>query len=342
MAHTILLADDSVTIRKVVELTFSDEDFTIIAVGDGAKALERARAERPDIVISDVIMPGLNGYELCQRLKGDPALRGIPFLFLKGTFEGFDEERARACGADGFIVKPFEAQELVGKVKELIAASSAAAKASAGAAPVTHAATLPQPATPQRAEAFDFDFGDEFALPRQVEDAAAAKPLSKALPPEPDAEGGEDLWSEVSLQGRGTDVLLAPAAPSVSHDWGEPAAAGDLEEPSGLIDDEAIFDEIPTGGVSAPLPVVAAPAATPAIPPLGPAGAPLHAGIDAAEIERIVAARLEAAVRQALDPLVGDLARRTVEAIAWEVIPDLAESMIRAEIERVRRAAGTD
>jgi CheY-like chemotaxis protein len=67
MTHKILLADDSVTIRKVVELTFSDEDFTIVSVGDGAQALERARAEQPDIVISDVMMPGLDGYDLASR-----------------------------------------------------------------------------------------------------------------------------------------------------------------------------------------------------------------------------------------------------------------------------------
>ena len=120
MTHRILLADDSATIRKVVELTFSDEDFAIDSVGDGAQAFEHARAPRPDIIISDVIMPGLNGYELCQRFKTDPDLQSVPFLFLKGTFESFDEEKARSCGADGFIVKPFESQEMIAKVKELI------------------------------------------------------------------------------------------------------------------------------------------------------------------------------------------------------------------------------
>ena len=81
---------------------------------------------RPDIVISDVIMPGLNGYELCQRFKTDPDLQSVPFLFLKGTFESFDEEKARSCGADGFIVKPFESQEMIAKVKDLIGKAAAA------------------------------------------------------------------------------------------------------------------------------------------------------------------------------------------------------------------------
>jgi CheY-like chemotaxis protein len=126
MTQRILLADDSVTIRRVVELTFSDEDFAIDAVGDGEQALERARAARPDIIISDVAMPGLDGYELCRRVKADPGLQAVPFLFLKGTFESFDEEKANSCGADGFIVKPFESQEMIARVKEMIAQAAPA------------------------------------------------------------------------------------------------------------------------------------------------------------------------------------------------------------------------
>ena len=135
MTQRILLADDSVTIRKVVELTFSDEDFTIDSVGDGAQAFEHARAQRPDIIISDVVMPGLNGYELCQQVKTDPSLQSVPFLFLKGTFESFDEEKARSCGADGFIVKPFESQEMIAKVRDLIGSGPLAPAPAAPVAP---------------------------------------------------------------------------------------------------------------------------------------------------------------------------------------------------------------
>ncbi|HEY6000973.1 MAG TPA: response regulator, partial [bacterium] len=116
-----------------MELTFSDEDFQITSVGDGAQALDRARAERPDLVISDVGMPGLNGYELCERMKADPQLRVVPFLLLRGTFESFDEDRARACGADGIITKPFEAQEMVSTAKELIGRGATAAATAAAA-----------------------------------------------------------------------------------------------------------------------------------------------------------------------------------------------------------------
>jgi len=328
MARKILLADDSVTIRKVVELTFSDEDFSIVSVGDGAQALERVRAERPDIVISDVIMPGLNGYELCQRIKSDPALRGIPVLFLRGTFEGFDEERARASGADGFIVKPFEARQLVEKVKELIASASESAAAAVAAPAVT---VFPQHEAQQHEAAFDFDFGEDFTLPAMTA-AGESRPPSPDLPLGQAAEGEEDLWSEVSLQGTGAGLLPVPA--SSSRAW---------EEPSGLVDDDAIFDEISVGGGEPTAqPEATGSAPVPEAPPMARMDEPPPAGIDREEIERILTSRLDAAVRQVIEPLMGELVRKTVEEIAWEVIPDLAEAMIRAEIERVRRASGSE
>ncbi len=134
MPKTLLLADDSVTIQKVVGLSFASEDVTLITVSNGDDALIRAREVRPDLVLADVVMPGKNGYEVCEAIKGDPALRHIPVLLLTGTFEAFDQERARRAGADGHVTKPFEAQALVQQVKDLMAR---------GAAPVQAAAPAP-------------------------------------------------------------------------------------------------------------------------------------------------------------------------------------------------------
>lgn len=119
MSRTILLADDSVTIRKVVELTFADSDIRVESVGSGREAIEKLAALQPDLVLADVVMPEPNGYEVCERVKSSP--RPVPVLLLAGTFEPFDPERARACGADGTLVKPFEAKLLVEKVEEALA-----------------------------------------------------------------------------------------------------------------------------------------------------------------------------------------------------------------------------
>src|SRR5262245_41912535 len=122
---TILLADDSITIQKVVELTFSEADYKVICVSTGGQALKKVAEARPDIVLLDVIMPEKNGYEVCEQLKRNPSTRGIPVLLLTGTFEPFDKKRADAAGANGHVTKPFESQVLVGKVEELIAATPA-------------------------------------------------------------------------------------------------------------------------------------------------------------------------------------------------------------------------
>src|SRR6059058_5907351 len=120
MAKRILLADDSITIQKVVELTFSDGDYEVTAVNNGAKAIQKLADMRPDIILSDIIMPEKNGYEVCEFVKSHPEYRTIPVVLLTGTFEPFDPDRADKAGCDAVVTKPFESQSLIHKVEELI------------------------------------------------------------------------------------------------------------------------------------------------------------------------------------------------------------------------------
>ena len=136
MPHKLLLADDSVTIQRVIELTFADEDVDVVAVGDGQQAILRAQADRPDIVLADVGMPERDGYEVAAFIKGTPALAHIPVLLLTGAFEPIDEARARAVGCDGVLVKPFEPQMVISRVKDLISRPSSRIRIGAAAAPV--------------------------------------------------------------------------------------------------------------------------------------------------------------------------------------------------------------
>jgi CheY-like chemotaxis protein len=122
MPRTILLADDSVTIRKVVELTFGDTDIRVESVGSGRDALDRLRDLNPDLVLADVVMPGPSGYDVCRAVKA--SARPVPVLLLTGTFEPFDPHEAKACGSDGHVTKPFDSRSLVERVETLLAASS--------------------------------------------------------------------------------------------------------------------------------------------------------------------------------------------------------------------------
>lgn len=120
MPKKILLADDSITIQKVVELTFSDGDYEVTAVNNGSKAIQKLSEMRPDIILSDIIMPEKNGYEVCEFVKSHPDYRSIPVVLLTGTFEPFDPDRADKAGCDAVVTKPFESQSLIQKVDELI------------------------------------------------------------------------------------------------------------------------------------------------------------------------------------------------------------------------------
>jgi CheY-like chemotaxis protein len=125
MSRTILLADDSLTIQKVVELTFADTDYEVVAVSSGDELLRRLPDSRPDLVICDVIMPGRDGYDVCQEIKSSPNFLHLPVILLTGTFEPFDRDRAIAVGCSEIITKPFEAKKLVDAVERLVASPAA-------------------------------------------------------------------------------------------------------------------------------------------------------------------------------------------------------------------------
>jgi CheY-like chemotaxis protein len=176
MAHKLLLADDSVTIQRVIELTFADEDVQVLTAGDGEQAISSIQAERPDIVLADVGMPKRSGYDVAAFVKGAPELAHIPVLLLTGAFEPVDERRAQAAGCDGVLVKPFEPQHVIARVRELLQGVPGNAQA--------------RPSTVTRAVA---------DVPRPVERLAPQRPQPvrpAPEPPRPTQEGvrhGSDL-----------------------------------------------------------------------------------------------------------------------------------------------------
>jgi CheY-like chemotaxis protein len=117
----LLLADDSIAIQKVIDLTFTDEGMEVTTVGDGRDALEKLNQFTPDVVLADVYMPGVDGYELCKFIKEDERFRGVPVMLLVGSFEPFDEAEAKRAGADDVVTKPFQSiRDLVNRVGSLV------------------------------------------------------------------------------------------------------------------------------------------------------------------------------------------------------------------------------
>jgi len=123
MGSRILLADDSITIQKVVNLTFAEEGIEVIAVSSGDLAEKRLAEVTPDLVLADIFMPGKNGYELCESIKQNPQFRNVPVVLLVGAFEPFDQNEARRVRADAHLTKPFESRTLIETVRRLINSS---------------------------------------------------------------------------------------------------------------------------------------------------------------------------------------------------------------------------
>jgi CheY-like chemotaxis protein len=206
MPHKLLLADDSVTIQRVIELTFADEDIDVIAVGDGKLAIDRVQSERPDIVLADVGMPERDGYEVSAFVKKTPEFAHIPVLLLTGAFEPIDEARARAAGCDGVLVKPFEPQLVIHRVKELINGSRSAN------VPAGLLTAAPEPAGPPKvkpAGSVDayFDRLDAAFSTRGTQPLAPARGLAEELAD----------WHPENLDGATFDVRLPDLPPPVQR-----------------------------------------------------------------------------------------------------------------------------
>ena len=144
--RTLLLADDSVTIQKVVNLTFADEGIDVVTVGDGDSAMQKISELSPDVVLADVHMPGLSGYQICEIVRENPATRNLPIVLLVGSFEPFDESEAARVGANAYLTKPFQSiRQLVTQVTDLIQSRSPEEPQPEPAQPEMEAAEPPSP-----------------------------------------------------------------------------------------------------------------------------------------------------------------------------------------------------
>jgi len=341
MRRRILLADDSVTIQKVIELTFMDEDYEVRAVSNGDDAIKALPEVEPQFVIADVHMPGANGYEVCRRSK--ERRPDVPVLLLVGTFEPFDEAQSRAVGADSYLKKPFDSQELLQRVGELLSRGAAPAPPAPGAMPgpteTVRMSAMPdlgfpsQPAqewggfeveTEVEAEAEPFSAGSEFSLEEPATDRWGTGFA-------PESEQLFELEEEPS----------PPAAESVFGFEPQPIAAAPQARPAGF---ELPLSETERLGVPEPaaplLPSleeterrIEAPAprsldeshepqadARMAVPPAAAAGTAAvvgNGGLSDADVDRIARRVVE---------LLGD---KAVRDVAWEVVPDLAEVVIK-------------
>jgi len=236
VGYKILLADDSVTVQKIITLTFSDEGADVLAVNNGDEAINRLQYMRPALVMADVSIPGKNGYEICEFVKNHPEMKDTPVVLLVPAFEPFDEERARRIGADQHLTKPFQSiRTLIATVKNLIDANPP--KFTTGSmnptGSLTRTAEPERPAMTAEPEA-ETEVETVQAEPEAAEatpsyvDAPATQPFPHESPKEVFFESGADILSAA------TDEVQEVKMPDTLIEEDE-----DVELPDTLIDIES-------------------------------------------------------------------------------------------------------
>jgi len=124
---TILIADDEVYMIRLLEMTFKKGGYTVVSCRDGQEALTRAAQELPQLIVLDVMMPGLDGLEALRQLKNNPATRAIPVVVLSAKGHSLTKVEAELAGAVLFLAKPFSPNQLLGEVRRILTAGSAGA-----------------------------------------------------------------------------------------------------------------------------------------------------------------------------------------------------------------------
>ena len=351
MPATLLLADDSATIQRVIEMTFAEEDVRVVTVGDGREAIERIAADPPDIVLADTNMPEKDGYEVSAFVKAEQTRSRIPVVLLTRPFEPVDDERALEVGCDAVLVKPIEPAVVLTRVRELLGLSAdagAAARDGETASPRAPAAArdggsggaagepvaASAPASPDASPAAPDSEGPA-AADAPPEDPVAAASAAETSPGDPEASApAAEAWP-------GDPEASAPAAADA------PSAGSDSESPS----QDAEPGDAPAGqagGGNAVPPMPAVPAVeAPAPLSLADAFASLLAA-EQGDLDRARAAYPwpRRAAPPDEDDLVERVAERVVERLSSEVTGELvsevvarvAERLVRDQIGRIEQA----
>jgi CheY-like chemotaxis protein len=358
MPPTVLLADDSLTIQRVVSLTFADQAIRVVVAKDGQDAINRMASERPDLVLADTNMPCVDGYELARWVRQQPHLNSVPVLLLAGATDPVDEQRLHDSGANGVLEKPFEPSHVISRVKELLglktppAPSSTRLVTSAEAKP----AKAPMPARPAGSPA-----GPERG------EAAAAPPASPPLPTpsapidtrsgtSAPAKPGSGIFRTIATVADAPQPVrvavppLEPAPPAAAVDEGSSRSSAAAAAPSNAAD---VFESLlaaEQGDPAATEPAAIGPAARATPEMLDRLSAETRAAVAEAvqaaingsvlgsirgAVNEAIAAALPAAIAEASERIE----RAVREVVAHEIrelVHDTAERQVRDEIARIR------
>jgi CheY-like chemotaxis protein len=320
MSRKLILADDSITIQKVVELILAEEDFEIKSTNNGEEALAAIPSFQPNVVLADIEMPKMNGYQLCEKIKQDPSSQGISVILLAGAFEPIDEELAKQVKADDYIIKPFESQELLSKINAVLTASPVTEGEEEGEEPVEVAAL----------DSEETQLEEDLWAMEEIPEAAEVTAL-----PEEEVTAGTEEMAELaeSLEAKPEpEIPVAEEEPPPKEEKAEPVTRKAPVPDVGMLSNEEmkrIFEDVVNTKMTSLL--------------------------SSLDIKEAILSSLTPLIKESIEKVIWEVApditekmlkemlkgsleslTKEVEKVIWETVPDLAETMISKEIERIR------
>ncbi len=343
---TILFADDSATMRAIMEKTFLAEPFDVVAVPSGEAAITKAKELHPDVIIVDVGLAGVTGYDVCEATRQDASLSGTPFVMISGVSNIYDARRGDAVGVDEHMKKPFDTTQMVDKVTELAGRVArpielVETKSERSLAEADEVEVEPIPFTEAEDDEVEVepipltDDEDEevytpdalTSLDSPLEEKPKKETLDFARPMVAKASG---IGSPVPMRGIGEEVSL-----------GEPEPAEQIPdvEPIEIKPEEPVSNSFQVGTLAE-------------LAQMDNRGTPIEVDTEDRSIELTtpkavssVAPKIREAAEAVAKSIPGatkdqvaavqEMTAEVIERIVWEVVPDLAETIIKEELAKL-------
>ena len=327
MSKIVLCVDDSATMQMVADITFRGTDFQYVGARSVDEALQKAKAQKPAVVLADAAMPGKTGYDLCLAIKNDGGMSDVPVVILVGNGAPYDTAKGTQVGADANLPKPWDTQTMLEKVTEIVGKGAVAKPGQAAAASAPAAAASAPAAKPAAA-----------AQAPAAAAAAAAAAANAQMPPR-----------SATIMGMPTIKMPAGVAPVVGATGTPPPAKTTAMAVPPMAPAAAATTPGASGGLRPP----AAPSSSSSsAPPPSPAAfSPGIGGMNRSPMVSGSATKRSALVERTLAKMAARLAEtaglepgspelvallklstEVVERIVWEVVPDLAEQIIRENL----------
>jgi DNA-binding response OmpR family regulator len=388
MPVKILLADKSITIQKVVEMLFSGKDYEVTCVSDGDTALHEASRVVPDVVLVDVDLPRIDGYSFAGRLKQTPQLSQTPVILMMSRDDVYDSAKGKQGEVLDYIAKPFESQELIGKVKKALAAApprlaepvisrEATPSAPREAAPLTPPITKPRQASPsdifeiikeaptqaefKQAAMLSSEEESVYEVEPEVEEVEETVPRESSTVLPVGDRAVEEMRAGLGLNEQPTEPEIVPfeafdlameTAPKTSfpHEPKPPTpVVSALQPPVTLqITDDKVRSMVEaTVSQAVKEAIKNIPAPVPTVLPeselrgmtekiISKMAQDMLKDMPPPPLPKISDDTVRRGIEEAISKIAREIAREVIEKVAWEVIPQLAEHMIKEEIERLK------